>query len=322
MKMNFLKWVSIAMLSGIVSLSSNLKAETIESLSYGNMDRWMVREIGESKVIGGNTRYIYSIVDGDTLKNNTPYRNTRSPWATSSVLAKVKGITKASVTVFPEKRGNGFCARLETRMESCKVLGLININVLASGTIFLGQMVEPITSTDNPQSKLVTGVPFTKRPDFLQYDYKVITGGNCIKSTGFGGQTKLSKTDMAEVQILLQNRWEDKDGNIYAKRVGTGWERFSKTVNVWQNNHRLPVHYGDISKQSFYGSFMGLRTGKDAYYARNSKGKMVPIQEIGWATANEPVTHLIVQFSSSNGGAYIGSVDSRLWVDNIKLVYK
>lgn len=75
----------------------------IEDVPFGDMDCWMVRRIKESAVIGGNTRYLYEITPGDTLVD-VAYKNTLSPWATSSVLAKVSGITKASVTVFPEER--------------------------------------------------------------------------------------------------------------------------------------------------------------------------------------------------------------------------
>jgi len=304
-----------------MALSVFSQGENLIPVAYGNMDKWLVREIKESGVIGGNTKYIYEIAPGDTIFDNKAYKNTKSPWATSSVMAKVKGVTKSSITVFPEKRGDGYCARLETRIEDCKVLRLFHIRVLASGTIFLGQMVEPITSTSDPQSKLITGVPFTKRPKALVYDYKVSTGGLSIKATGFGKQQKLTEKDMAEVQILLQHRWEDAEGNVYAKRVATGWERFDKTISDWQNNHHLMLNYGNISKKDFYRSYMGLKSGENAYYTRNSKGKMVPIQESGWADAEETVTHLILQFSSSNGGAFIGNTDSRLWIDNVKLAY-
>lgn len=302
-------------------MSLTAQEETIVSLTHGDMDKWLVREVKESSIIGGSTKYLYEIASGDTLRDNTAYKNRKSPWASSSVMAKVKGVTKTSITVFPEKRGDGYCARLETRIEECKVLGLINIKVLASGTIFLGEMVEPITSTSDPQSKLVTGVPFTKRPKALQYDYKVITGGSSIKATGFSKQQKLDQKDMAEIHILLQHRWEDEKGNVYAKRVATGWERFNKSQTEWQNAHRLHLNYGDITSKDFYHSYMGLKTGDAAYYTRNSKGKMVPIQENGWADPEESVTHMVLQFSSSNGGAYIGNTDSRLWIDNVKLVY-
>lgn len=295
----------------------------IEPIPFGDMDNWMVRPIKESFVIGGKTQYLYAISKKqDTLKGNQPYKNTDSPWATSSVLAEVSGITKGSVTVFPEKRASGYAARLETRIEKVRVLGVININVLASGTIFLGQMLEPITDTKNPQAKLVTGIEFSKKPIALQYDYKVNAGGDVKKVNGIGKGTELGTKDMAEIHILLQHRWEDKDGNIYAKRIATGWERLHKTEENWQNNHQLPLHYRDITKEDFYKSYMGLRTDENAYYTKNSKGIMVPITEIGFADENEKVTHLIVQFSASNGGAYTGSPTSKLWIDNVVLVYK
>ena len=65
-----------------------------------------------------------------------------SPWATSNVMARVAGITKTNTSVFPEKRGDGFCARMDTRMESVKVFGIVDITVLAAGSIFLGDVHE------------------------------------------------------------------------------------------------------------------------------------------------------------------------------------
>lgn len=310
--------VSLSILASSVSLCA--QAEKVEMIPYGDMNTWMVRHVKESRVIGGKDQYFHEIAKGDTL-SNTPYKNTDSPWATSSVLAKVSGVTKASYTVFPEKRGNGYAARLETRIEGVKVLGIININVLASGTIFLGEMVEPITSTDNPMKNLNVGMPFTKRPKELQYDYKVTTGGASIRSTGFGGQKKLDQKDQAEVFLYLQHRWEDASGNLFARRIATAWENFSTTQPVWQDKHRLKIHYGDISKKPFYINAMRLKTGDETYYARNSKGEMVPVKEVGWGTDSDVVTHIMIQFSSSNGGAYIGSTDSRLWIDNVGLVY-
>lgn len=309
--------------TGILVSVGQVKAqkEIIEPLKYGDMDNWMVREVTESFVIGGETKYLYEITPGDTLRHNVPYKNVISPWATSSVMAKVSGVVKTSITVFPEKRDNGYCARLETRLENCKVLGLFNITVLAGGTIFLGEMVEPIKDTKNPQSKLMTGIPFTKRPKALMYDYKVITGGARIKATGFSKQAEIPGKDMAETCMLLQYRWEDTNGNVFAKRVGTAWERYDKSVYTWQNNHRLQVYYGNITTENFYQPYMALNNGESRYYTHNSKGVIVPVQEIGWASPNEKVTHLVLRISSSNGGAYIGSIGSKFWVDNVKMVY-
>lgn len=314
--------LSAVVFLGGLSVSLRAQERHVELLDYADMDRWMVRQIKESFVIGGNVKHLYEITGGDTLKRNTPYKNTDSPWATSSVMAKVSGVVKTSVTVFPESRDEGYCARLETRMEHCKVLGLFNIRVLASGTIFLGEMVEPVTDTKNPQSKLVSGIPFTKRPVALVYDYKVKTGGQCVYEPGFGRSEVRPEADMAETSVLLQHRWEDEEGNVYARRVATGWERFDKCEEEWQNGHRLPLHYGNIDGEAFYQPYMGLKNGEKAYYTRNSRGKMVPIRETEWAEPGEEVTHIILQMSSSNGGAYIGNTESRFWIDNVGLEYE
>ena len=56
-------------------------------------------------------------------------------------------------------------------------------------------------------------------------------------------------------------------------------------------------------------------------YTKNSKGETVVIQEKEWADEDETPTHLVLQFASSHGGAYIGSPGNTLWVDNVRLVY-
>ena len=121
--------------------------ERVEEIPFGNMDQWIDRQIKESAIIGGDTKHVYAIGPTQTITNSEAYRNLGgSPWASSNVMARVAGVTKTNTSVFPEKRGNGYCARMDTRMESVKVLGLVNITVLAAGSVFLGEMHEPITS--------------------------------------------------------------------------------------------------------------------------------------------------------------------------------
>lgn len=314
-----LYFISILGLFIITKLSAQ---ERVVPIDYGNMDKWMVREVNESGIIGGNTRYLYEIAQGDTLKDNTPYKKGVSPWATSTVLAKVSGIIKSSVTVFNEPRESGYSARLETRMEHVKVLGIINISVLATGTIFLGEIDEPVRDTKNPQAKLIQGLPFTGTPDYVQFDYKFINGneGKRIKVSGFSKDKPIEGRNAGEVNLLLQYRWEDTDGNIYAKRVGTGCMRFEKDFTEWQNKTRVKILYGDIRENPNFKSYMNL-VQEEPYYTKNSKGIPVPIREVGWADANTKPTHMILRFSSGYGGAYIGAPGAKLWVDNIALVY-
>ena len=297
---------------------------TMEYIRFGNFDQWLVRHVKESGIIGGDTKTLYHIAPNGTWNNNNPYLGTGgTPWACSNVMAKVSGITKTNVSVYRDTHpGHGYCAKLYTHLEECMVLGIVNIKVLAAGSIYLGQTQEPITNTKNPMSKLNAGVKFTKRPTALVFDYKVKLSGkpNRVKQTGFGKPSTVAGKDMPDVILYLQKRWEDAHGNIYAKRVGTMVRRFISNTD-WVNNARFPIYYGDITKLKIYNSAWALTSGENTKYAKNSKGKMVPVKEVGWGNANDTPTHLVLQFDSSHGGAYIGSVGNTLWVDNVRLAY-
>lgn len=314
-----------AILALTLTATTDANGQNIQPIKYGDMNQWVTRHVKESAIIGGNTKTLYEIAPAKTWKQNAPYTNWGgSPWGPSNVMAKVSGITKTNVSVYRDSHpGHGFCAKLVTHIETCKVLGIVNIKVLAAGSIFLGETLEPITSTSNPMAKLDAGMKFTGKPKALVFDYRVKLSGhpNRIKETGFSKVKTVAGIDMADCVCLLQKRWEDAKGNIWAKRVGTMVVRFAKTTNGWVENASFPIHYGDITRQQFYKPYMGLLTGNDIKWAKNSKGKMMPVKEIGWATANEAPTHMILQFDSSHGGAYIGSVDNTLWVDNVRVEY-
>ncbi|MCP9612842.1 PCMD domain-containing protein [Coprobacter tertius] len=298
-----------------------LPAQKKVPLAFGNMDQWVTRNIHESGIIGGQTKHLYEIGPTETINNNDAYKNRGgSPWANSNVMARVAGITKTNTSVFPEKRGNGYCARLETRMESVKVLGIVDITVLAAGSVFLGSVLEPIKSTKNPQGVLNSGVPFTQRPKAIEFDYKIKLAPekHRIRATGFSKITDVEGMDMPGVILLLQKRWEDEKGNIFAKRVGTMVIYYTKDQD-WKNNAHYEILYGDISKHPKFKSYMRIQD--ENRYAVNSKGKNVPITEIGWADEGDIPTHMILQFTSSHGGAYIGAPGNTFWIDNVSLIY-
>lgn len=298
--------------------------QTIELLPYGDFNNWVTRNIKESRIIGGRDKVCYEIAPTRTINGDEPYSNEGgSPWGCSNVMAKVCGITKVSNSVYPEERSAGNkCAKLVTKMDDVKALGIVSLDVLVTGSMYLGQINEPIKNTSDPYSKMDMGIPFTKRPKALILDYKLLMpDGYMVYSSGFGKKKTLDTKDKAEVVIILQRRWEDADGNIYAKRVGSGLEFFEKTTNGWQNAHQVPVIYGDASKQPGFKPELKLVTGDAGYQAKNSKGKMTPIQEVGWDDANATPTHMIVMISAGCGKAYTGVEGATFWVDNVGLVY-
>ena len=309
---------ALALVALSLMASSSAWALTLEKIKYGDFSNWVTRHITESKLIGGNTKTVYAIGPTRTINGNVALQSNGSPWATSNVYAKVSGVVKASNTVEPVTLNGNRMAKLTTKIEQVKVLGLINMDVMVPGTVYIGKVNEPISSTKSPYSKMEMGMPYTKRPKALVFDYRIdMPNVNTrTKASGFGSKKTLQGRDQAEVYVLLQKRWEDAKGNIHALRVGTGRERYSKSVPLTLQ-HELPIHYGDITGQSFYKPYMGLLNGEKAYYAYNSKGKLVPVQEEGWAPADAQPTHVLVMASTTCGEAFVGTEGITMYIDNI-----
>ncbi len=309
----------IALCSLMASLGAFAEEELVK---FGNFDSWITRSIKESVLVGGNTQTLYEIGPKGTFDGARAYTNQGgSPWGCSNVFAKVAGVVKTNVSVYPDKHQGGQCAKLTTHIVSAKAIGVINISVLATGSIFLGTLLEPITGSSNPMSKMSIGVPFTKRPKAVKFDYKYNSPGTeRIRETGFSKRQKVSGKDMGQVTCLLQKRWEDADGNIHALRIGTMRHFFTQNCD-WKEGQTFNIHYGDITHESFYKPDMGLMSGSTGFYGLNSKGKNVPVTEEGWASPDETPTHIVLKFDSSHGGAYVGTIGNTLWVDNVKLVY-
>ncbi len=309
----------IALCSLMASLGAFAEEELVK---FGNFDSWITRSIKESVLVGGKTQTLYEIGPKGSFDGARAYTNQGgSPWGCSNVFAKVAGVVKTNVSVYPDKHQGGQCAKLTTHIVSAKAIGVINISVLATGSIFLGTLLEPITGSSNPMSKMSIGIPFTKRPKAVKFDYKYNSPGTeRIRETGFSKRQKVSGKDMGQVTCLLQKRWEDADGNIHALRIGTMRHFFTQNCD-WKEGQTFNIHYGDITHESFYKPDMGLMSGSTGFYGLNSKGKNVPVTEEGWASPDETPTHIVLKFDSSHGGAYVGTIGNTLWVDNVKLVY-
>ena len=293
-------------------------------LKYSDFESWITRSIKESVLVGGNTRTLYELGPTGTFDGARAFTNQGGcPWANSNVYAKVAGIVKTNISVYPDTHGSGKCVKLYTHIATCKAIGLINISVMAPGSLFTGSLIEPITGSSNPFSKINVGVPFRYRPKAIRFDYKYYNNGspNRVKETGFSKSKVIPGRDMAGCLCLLQKRWEDGEGNIHALRVGTMRVFFDKNTSGWVEGKEFPIRYGDITKENYYRDYMNLFTGEKAFYAINSKGRNVPIIEEGWADASETPTHVIVKFDSSSGGTYVGTEGNTLWLDNVKFVY-
>ncbi len=136
------------------------QAETIEPLPFGSMDSWVTRIIKESAVLGGHKQTVYAI---------GPERDHRGLPSLRARQGQPLGLVQRAGQCLrhredQQRRVAGtaqrqeLCAVLSTKIEHCKAIGLVNIDVLVSGSIFLGRMFEPIRSTSNPYAKMEMGI--------------------------------------------------------------------------------------------------------------------------------------------------------------------
>lgn len=309
-----------------MSLSSALLSaqdDIVEAIgSYGTFDSWSARQVKESGIIGGKTAELYEFYgDGEITQTREPYVAPDGYlWRTNNVLAVVAGVTKTSNTVYPEPRGDGYCARLETHIESVKVLGMINMDVTCQGAMFIGALEEPIRDTKAPMTKVLYGVPFEGRPAALVFDYKADVGHETVRGTGFSPLKNMGYPDYPIVYMVLQKRWEDEDGEVHALRVGSAIKRIDENVTEWKDSCRMEVVYGDITGEPFYEEYMGLKNDPEtAFYCINSKGKKVMVQEDGWADPSTQPDYMILTFLASSNPPFYGGVGNILWIDNVRI---
>lgn len=296
-------------------------AEHVEMIPYGDMDSWVTRYIQESKMLSGKTVTIYAIGPTDTIWTTAPFDYTKpgNPWSVSNAYARVLGMDKASGTTRPERRDDGWCARMDCKLEIVEALKL-DVKVQIAGTIFIGYTYEPVPlkGVSDPYSVVEMGRPYTRHPKAIQLDYKAKVDDSDVimRATGVGIVKKMQGRDCAEVYAYLQHRWEE-NGKIYATRIATAYERIWNDVPTWQNNHRIPFRYGDITQQPNYKDYEGLNVHN--FKAKNADGKMVKVNEVGYS--NDKPTHLVLMISSGCYPAFTGHDGNTLWVDNVSLVY-
>jgi hypothetical protein len=294
--------------------------DNLGQLNYSSLDFWYSRKVKESALLSGKTIELYGVgkVDPNSDFYDTTLKDDKSPWCTTNIYAKMV-LDIGNTRVFPEKRGNGYCCRLETGIRKDNIVG-IKVEVLIAGTLFVGEMIEPVKGVKDPLKNVNQGVPFNKKPKAIKFDYKYNVGTKQVNAVY--NVKPVEGADKADFALILQKRWEDKDGNVFATRIGGARQLFTGTVNEWINGATFPITYGDVTKLPVYDpKTMGLIPAVSEVYVKNSQNKMVSMVETGWGKPEDIPTHMILYFTSSYQGVnYTGSTETVFWVDNIELV--
>ena len=108
--MKLTRFLSLSVI-GICALAidSIAQDETVRLINeFGRFDSWSQREVKESSLIGGATKYLYEFYGVPGTIRKTGKEPFSAPegylWRTNNVLAIVAGIVKTNNTVYPEKR--------------------------------------------------------------------------------------------------------------------------------------------------------------------------------------------------------------------------
>lgn len=289
-----------------------------EPIPFGDFERWTTRIVKESAIFGGDSIKMYEIDIDTVIRGNKAFKPVASPWSTSNAYAEIMGVVKTSYSVQPSKGHDGLCAELKTRIMSFSIMNAGEFNVLIPGTIYLGEMIEPIKGMKDPWSNTDAGIPFSKKPDCLIFDYKSEIPNKGIITECDGGRISTQQGyDKARILVILQSRKEEK-GKITALRVATAEMLIDKTTD-WEKDVMLPLTYGKLQNTD---NLCELGRLNSIFHAKNSRGKIVPVTETGWAPEGTAPTHLIVYISSGSSEVFTGEVGCTLWIDNISLGYR
>lgn len=292
------RFLTGALVAGLFFAQSITAEERIETIPFGDFEHWNANSIKESSLIGGQTKTLYKI---------------GGSWSSSNAHARAFGVDKVSVSVTPEKRGDGFCCRMESTLESVKAIG-IDFKALATGSIYTGKLLDVVglKQSSDPNSAIDMGMPFSGRPSALILDYKaLIQDAAAVYAPAKTKVKEVSGHDKGHITLILQHRWEE-NGHVYAYRVGTAVKQIDSTTE-WHNDFRLPIVYGKDGETA-------KELCNNRHKTHNSKGQMVCIEEVDFREDMQP-THLIIQISAGSMPPFTGCPGNIVWCDNIRLAY-
>lgn len=195
------------------------------------------------------------------------------------------------------------------------------IGMLAAGNLFSGQF-KSLVGTKGGMVNF--GRPWTSRPSKLKVWCKYTTGKmDLIKNQPPDMTLSSSMYDRAQIKVAI-GTWSYKDNNQNGVRYG-GTPDSPICVNTTE-----PSTFVD-----FYTDPRTIANGDVIIYNDGytvNKGAKVSATTSGWILYEIPLiyrnlnatpTHIVVSFASSQYGDYFsGSSSSKLWIDQVELVYE
>lgn len=230
---------------------------------------------------------------------------TEQYWDTGNKGATTLGdkwnITEPVEDLHPGASGK-YAAQLSTRYVVIK---------LAAGNLFVGQYA----ATRGTNGVVNFGRPFTLRPTavrlWVKYECGQITRASDIGTVPPGETINLNDYDTGSVFIALGTWTKEKYG------YGKDNELFGTDESP------LSIDTRDITRTAFNPRSEDVIAYGERLFKESTDGWQQITIPIDYRSTDEKPTHLIFVCSSSRWGDYFtGSRDSKMWVDDVELIYE
>lgn len=276
----------------------------------------------EIKGLTPGTTYVYQVLEGDKVSNQTCEFTTEAAlqlpnsgfenW--SGDVPKLihgsgeemfwdsgnHGSAKMSKNVtYPDgnvKHGGNYSAMLES-----KFVGLGSIGKFAAGNLFVGKFID---TEKTYYGILGWGRPWKSRPLALRAWVRYTPG-----SVDYTETDKIKKGDQDKGIIYIAvGDWTSNDA-----QYGSQWPVVVRTLgpSLFNPKDKGTIGYGEM-----------IFTGKTEENG-SLKEVIIPIDYTNYGGTERIPTHIIVVASSSQyGDYYSGSTSSKMWLDDLELIYE
>ena len=192
------------------------------------------------------------------------------------------------------------------------------VNTLAAGNLFTGQFVEVVGTSGG---KVNFGRPLSCRPTAIRFWAKYTTSTMNYTGTAAGQTFTSSDMDRAQIKIALGNWDVKKYGGTDDSPIQVNTTDESTFVDFYNDPKGGTLANCDIV--IYNDGFDKNRAGKVSATVSEWEEYIIPIMYKSEKTIAEDISHIIISCSASQYGDYfIGSSNSKLWLDAFELIYE
>lgn len=332
---NYEVWTNRAILRGeaIAALNGNIKFRYKKSGASDWID--VVENIQsadneysvEIKGLSPDTEYEYQICDGSNPSNNTITFRTDSEFQPENAGFEYTSKPENAILIYGDGQsmwwdsGNGGSSTLgvnvttpdtsikhsgnQSLLLSSQFVGVSILGKFAAGNVFTGKFIDK----DGTDGILGWGRPCTSRPTAMKLWVKYIPGTVDYVSSGHISKGEIDK---GHIYIAVGD-WEG---------MAQGSEKWPFVVKTKKSSSLFSTEKGTYSGDGIIG--YGEKVFDSKY--ENNGGLMeltIPLDYENYGGNSRKPTSIIIVASASKYGDYFeGSTSSRMWLDDIKLIYE